>query len=83
MRVAIAKWLLKGSDYHVHFNPGKHPETRKALNNAVSVNLDELDRVAEDEEYGRMMMDAQDMMQEMRRANIEHEEHYTRRRGKK
>ena len=36
MRLALAKWLLKGSRYHVHTNPGKHPDTRRALNGAVS-----------------------------------------------
>ena len=36
MREKLAKWLLKGTDYHVHTNPGKHPDTRRALNGAVS-----------------------------------------------
>lgn len=38
--VTWARVLLKGTDYHVHFNPGKHPETRKKLNGAVSKNMD-------------------------------------------
>lgn len=83
MRVSLAKWLLKGTDYHVHTNPGKHPETRRALNGAVSKRMDELDYVAADEVYGRKMMDAQDQLQEMRQANIEHEEYYERRRRAK
>lgn len=80
MRLALAKWLLRGSDYHVHFNPGKHPETRKALNDAVSKRMDEL---SADEVYGRKMMDAQDQLQETLRANIDHEEYYERRRRAK
>ena len=42
MRLALAKWLLRGSRYHIHTNPGQHPKTRKALNEAVSKNLDKL-----------------------------------------
>ena len=81
MRLALAKWLLKGTDYHVHTNPGKHPETREKPNQAVSKNLDELERVGRDEHYGRKWMDAQDIA--MAQANFDHEEYYERRRRAK
>lgn len=42
LALTIAKWLLKSwaSEFHVHYNPGRHPLTRMKLNGAVSKNME-------------------------------------------
>ena len=62
----LARWYIKKylPNMHLAYNPGQHPETRKALNEAVSKTLENMEA-------------------EFTRANMEHEQYYERRRGKR